>query len=96
MASAGATAGATEAVAAAIQAVRASGVIVRIGPEAFESLVTRGERPLIVRAPGGMFSSRWHYLTPYRGLAFYTRSNRDLCLPGDAEIVDAKRLWVPA
>jgi hypothetical protein len=95
----GASAGTEAAVAAAaarIQAVRASGVVVQLEPEAFESVVNRMERPLVVRASGGFLSSRWHYLAPYRGLAFYAKSNRDLSLPGNTEIVEAKKMWVPS
>jgi hypothetical protein len=86
---------AAAATAATIKAVRASGVVVQLEPEAFEALVNRMERPLVVTAPGGFFSSKRQYLVPYRGLVFHTRSAGDLSLPGSAEIIEARKLWVP-
>jgi GGDEF domain-containing protein len=90
----GAAAGA--AVAAAIaQAMKASGVVVRLSPENFALILRRVERPLVVHSAGGFFSTRYHYLTSYRGLAFYTKSREPLALPVGTELVTAESMWMP-
>jgi hypothetical protein len=94
--SAGATSGAAAGAAAAmIQAVKASGVIVRVEPEEFLRLVRRVKEPIVVHATGGFFRTNYQYLTTYKGLAFYTKSPEPLTLPGGSEVVQAKGIWVP-
>jgi hypothetical protein len=90
----GAAAGA--AVAAAIaNAIKASGVLVSVTPEDFAAILRRTERPLVVAAQGGFFSTSYKYLTSYKGLAFYTKSPAPLVLPPGAEVVNAKSLSIP-
>ena len=89
-------AGAAAAAAAAMmQAVKASGVVVRVEPAAFAELLARTPDPLVVHAIGGVFTTKYLYLTPYRGLAFHTTSLTPLELPPRAEVIHAKKLWVP-
>ena len=90
-----ATAGA--AAAAVAQATKASGVIVRLEPEEFQRVLYRIENAVVVVAPatGGMFSRKHQYLTSWRGLAFYTQAAEGLHLPDGAEVVVAKKIWVP-
>ncbi len=83
------------AAAAMIQAARASGVIVRVEPGAFDTIVRKVEAPLVVASQGGVFRKYYDYLVSYKGLAFYTRSQQPLTLPPGAEIVAASRIWVP-
>ncbi len=90
----GAAAGAGAA--AIAQAVKASGAIVRVEPDAFLALLWRSETPLVVVAAGGFFSTTYKYLMSYKGLAFYTRSADRLDLGGDVEIVEASQIWVPS
>jgi hypothetical protein len=94
---AGATIGASTAAAAmVVQAVRASGVLMRLDPAEFLGLLARVKNPLIVAAEGGVFTSKYQYMTSYKGLAFYTKSKTPLDLPHDAELVEARTLWTPA
>ena len=89
-------AGAMVAIMAAIsKASNASGTIVHISEEAFVSLVSRSDSPLVIHAPGGFLSSKHKYLTTYKGFAFYTKSKAALALPSAAEIIEAERMWVP-
>ena len=83
------------AIAATIQAVRASGVIVSVVPAVFLELVMRQDAPLIVTAMCGIFTKQHQYLMSYRGLAFYARSPQPLAFPIRAEIITAKSIWVP-
>jgi hypothetical protein len=90
-----ATSGAAAAHAAMVQAVKASGTIVRLEPEEFLKLVAKCEAPLVVTAPGGFFRKHTKYLTSYKGLAFYTQSPTPLSLPYKAEVVVARTIWMP-
>jgi hypothetical protein len=90
MAAAGAAAAA-----AIAQAIKASGVLVRLDTLGFVAILSRSRAPLVVHAPGGLFRQAHQYLTSYKGLAFVTSSPRPLDLPGDAELVEAGRIWTP-
>jgi hypothetical protein len=87
--------GAAAAAAAIIQAIKASGVLVRVEPAEFLKIVGRTPDPLVVTATGGVFSKNYRYLTSYKGLAFYTKSSDPLPLPADAEVVAAQGIWTP-
>lgn len=80
--------------AAAAQALKASGTIVRVEPAVFVSLLGRGNDPLVVVTHGGVFRKRFKYLTSYKGLAFYTESPTQLALPR-AEIISARSISIP-
>lgn len=90
----GATA-ATSAAAAIAQAVKASGVIVRVEPESFSTIISKSESPLIVMAEGGVFSKNYQYLTSYKGLAFYTKTSQQIEFPNRTELIYAQKIWIP-
>ena len=81
--------------AAIAQAVKASGAIVRVEPEDFLKILSRTRDPLVVTAKGGVFKANYQYLTGYKGLAFYTKSSSPLMLPGSAEVITSKQIWIP-
>lgn len=83
------------AAAAIAQAIKASGAIVRMEPTAFTILVNRMDQPLVVRSRSTFLGERFHYLTSYKGLAFYTKSKEQLRFPGRAEFIEAKSIWIP-
>ncbi len=88
--------GVAAAYAAAIaQAIKASGAIVSVEPDAFVKLVSRVEKPAVVTAPGGVFKKNFQYLTTYKGLFFFTKSREPLTLPGGTEVIAAKKIWIP-
>jgi hypothetical protein len=76
-------------------ASKASGVIVQLEPGYFLAILKRAERPVVVVARGGVFSKHYRYLTSYKGLAFYTKSDDALALPGNIEVVEARKIWIP-
>jgi hypothetical protein len=82
--------------AAIAQAIKASGVVVRVDPGAFMRILNRMQDPLIVVARGGFFQRGWRYLTVYKGLAFHTKCPDPLLLPGRAEVIEANSIWVPS
>ncbi len=91
----GAAAGSAASVGAAvIQALKASGVIVSVAPDEFRRLLSMAENPIVVTSTTTFLGTRYHYLVPYRGLAFYTKSKEPIEL-GMAEVIAAKKIWVP-
>ncbi len=84
------------AVAAAIaNAIKASGAIVRLEAKDFEIILRRIERPLVIIAEGGLFSTKYQYMTSYKGFAFLTKTSVPLLLPGGAETIRAQKIWTP-
>lgn len=89
-------AGAVAAAAAAVmQAIKASGAIVRVEPSDFKNLVWKSAQPLVVMAEGGFLSSSFQYLTSYKGLIFFTKSKVPLELGNQVELMKAKNIWIP-
>jgi hypothetical protein len=82
-------------VAATIEAIRSSGVIVRVEPASFVDILARNPASLVVQATGGIISTNYQYLTSYKGLAFFTKSSTPLALPPSAEIVNSKAIYIP-
>ena len=95
-AGAGAGAGAATAAAAIAQAIKASGVILRVEPEALEAVLQKQEAPLVVHSFGGFLMKKHRYLSSYKGLAFYTQSALPLDLPRRSELVEARAFWMPS
>jgi hypothetical protein len=83
------------AAAAIAWATKASGVIVRLEPNEFIQILSRQDAPLVVTARGGFFSTKYQYLTSYKGLAFFAKSATPIPVPSGAEIVEAGWIWIP-
>ena len=88
-------ASAAGAAAAIAQAIKASGVIVRVEPGEFERVLSRQPGLVVVTAIGGFFSAKYKYLTSYKGLAFFAESDTPLTLPPETERVEAQKIWIP-
>ena len=82
--------------AAIARAIKASGAIVSVEPDDFLSIVSKGDKPLVVMAMGGFVKKNYQYLTSYKGLAFFTKSTVPISLPGDIELVTADKIWIPS
>ena len=89
------SAGAVAAAAAVAQAIKASGAIVRVESADFLRILNLQQEPLVVQASGGFFSTSYQYLSSYKGLAFFTKSQFPLTLPSGAEVVQAQKIWIP-
>ncbi|OHB62858.1 MAG: hypothetical protein A2Y76_03290 [Planctomycetes bacterium RBG_13_60_9] len=79
----------------AANAIKASGAIVKVESGDFEAILKKIESPLVVFSQGGLFTTKYHYLTPYRGLIFYTKTQTPLLLSPKVELIAAKKIWVP-
>ena len=78
--------------AAEMAAVTSVGMITRLDPEAFVALLARQVAPLVVHSAGGFFTTKYKYLTSYKGLAFVTTSTTELAMPTGTELITAKTL----
>jgi len=81
--------------AAIAKAIKASGAIVQMEPSDFLVILSKTSKPLVVLAEGGFLKTSYQYLTGYKGLIFFTKSPAPLQLPGDIELVMAKKIWIP-
>lgn len=90
-----AAAGAAAAAAAIANAIKASGVVVRVAPNAFQTILRKVENPLVIYAEGGFFSTNYQYMVSYKGFAFFTKSREPLLMPNGVEIIAANKIWLP-
>lgn len=88
-------AGATAAIAALVNAIKASGIFISVTEEDFMAVLRRMEAPLVVHAEGGFLKKKHKYITSYKGLAFYTKVDQPLYLPRGTEVIEARKIWVP-
>lgn len=91
----GAPAAAAAASAAIANAVKACGTIVHVEPDEFLKILSFQKDPLIVQARGGFLSKSNRYMTSHKGLAFFCKSRAELALPGDSQLIHAKRIAIP-
>lgn len=87
--------GAAAAATVIANSIKASGAIVKVEPKDFQQIMGKVNKPLVVRAIGGVIRKNYQYLTAYKGLIFYTKSPSELSFPSDVEIILAKKIWVP-
>jgi hypothetical protein len=76
-------------------AVKASGTLVRVEPAEFAKLLAKVESPLVIYTQGGVISTNHQYLISYKGFAFYTKSDEQIDLPRNAEVIIADKIWIP-
>jgi len=75
--------------------IKASGAIVQLEQDEFRKILSKSESSLVVTALGGVFSKNYQYLTNYKGLCFYCKSDTPIRLPADTEVVQSKKIWIP-
>lgn len=83
------------AAAAAVQAAKASGIVVRVQPADFTRLLHKQREALVVHTRGRFFSRAHRYLMSYKGLVFWTKTPEPLHLPSGTELVEVESLWMP-
>lgn len=89
------SAGAAAAAAAIAQAIKASGVIVRVSPEDFENILRKSDKPLVICATGGFISTNYQYMTSYKGFAFFTKCPAPMEFSPKVETIIAQKIWIP-
>jgi hypothetical protein len=86
---------AAAAAAAAIQAIKASGAIVRVEAEEFRKLLAQNSQGLVVHSIGGLFFPKHKYVMGFKGLAFHTSASEPLHVPSTCQVVEASKIWMP-
>lgn len=87
--------GATTAFSATVQAISASPTIIVVDHENFNKILLKAGKTVVITGKGGSFKKSFLYLTDYMGFKYFTKSDTELVLPGNVEIVAAKTVWVP-
>ena len=82
-------------VAAIANAIKASGAIVTVSQEDFESILRKIEKPLVIAATGGFISTNYQYLTSYKGFVFFVKCPAPLVFSNKVEIIVAEKIWLP-
>lgn len=77
------------------EAIKASGVMVRVEPEDFLKILSKVDKPLVIYAEGRFFSKKHQYLTSYKGFAFFVKTAEPLKLAPETELVRAGKIWIP-
>ena len=52
--------------------------------------------PVIVIAPSGFQKKKTQYLLSWKGFVFHCISTEQISLPKGAEIIAAKKIWIPS
>jgi hypothetical protein len=81
--------------AAQVNALKATGVVVRLEIHDWLKILERMDRPLVVIGMGGVIKKHNQYLTSYRGLAFFATSKDTIVLPPRCEVVRARKISIP-
>lgn len=81
---------------AKVNARMALGTIVVVDSNRFSSILTMIETPLvIVSREKYLFRKLYKYIVTYKGLVFYTDSEKSILLPDNIELIEAERIWTP-
>ncbi len=75
-------------------AMRAFGMLLRVSPEDFKTILYKSEKPLVVFTEKKFIISSFHYLTSYKSFIFYTKTKSPMQLPGNVELIQSKSMWV--
>jgi hypothetical protein len=87
--------GAVAAAIAVANAIKASGAIVRIESNDFQSIVIKSDKPLVIVSELKFFGTYYRYLTGYKGFVFYTKSKTPLDFGSNVELMTASSIWIP-
>jgi hypothetical protein len=68
---------------------------VRVEQADFTTILDKVDNPLLVYSESKFFSTKYHYLTAYKGLVFYTKSPTPLMLRPSVELIRARSIWIP-
>lgn len=84
----------TGASAFSLRAIRAAGALVAVDAEAFLSILSRMENPMVLYAERRLLR-RHAYLCHYKGFSFYVKSWKPIELPDNIDLMRVQRIWIP-
>ena len=90
-------AGAAAAAAALANASASFGPCLRVEPAEFLRVLAQQDAPLVAgcESTGWFGGTRYRYLTSYKGLTFYAKSDVPIDLPRGVELVTVRKMNVP-
>jgi hypothetical protein len=91
----GAAAAGAAAAAATAQAIKASGAVVSVTPDAFRSILSRADKPLVIESRGGLFRRKFQYLTSYKGFVFHAKCDEPMQFSMSVDRIAAEKIWIP-
>ena len=74
--------------------VKASGAIVKMNCNDFETLLQRINNAVVLRSYEGLFIKSYKYLANYKGFFIFTTSKKELIL-NTTEIIEVQKIWIP-
>jgi hypothetical protein len=80
---------------AVANAVKTVGSLVTLTPEEFTRVLSMTTDALVVSAEGGLLSRSYKYIFSFKGLTFYCKSRSELMMPGNVQLIQAKKISVP-
>lgn len=83
------------AVQAMANAIKSSGVVVKVEAEDFLAILKRSESPLVVHASSKIIRTKHRYLTSYKGLAFFTVVGEPIRLSKNIELIESQKISIP-
>lgn len=76
-------------------AIKACGSIVSVEPEEFLKILSQQKEPLVVQADKKFLSRNYKYLTSFKGLTFFCKSQEQIRLPEQTQVIRAKSIVIP-
>jgi hypothetical protein len=77
------------------QARNAYGCIVRVEPLYFLNLLKEHSELLVIEGIGGIFTKHYRYITSYKGITLFAKSDEALTLPSEISVIKAKKILIP-
>ncbi len=78
-----------------IRATKSFGVVVHVTPDNFLKILEQEEKPLVIESIGGFFTTKYYYLTHYKGFTFFTKTPKQLDLSIKTEIIYSNKIEIP-
>lgn len=76
-------------------ALKMSGVFVKLDRSDFQNLLNRNENLAVVVYESNFFGTKFTYITSHKGLAFFCKTKEALSVPGRHEVFNAKSITLP-
>ena len=77
-----------------VDTVRALGMIVLVEPAELVAVVAKMDKPMVILAEGAL-SMTFRYVTVYKDMIFFSKSDAPVTFTNDVELIRAKKIWLP-
>jgi hypothetical protein len=76
-------------------ALKMSGVFVKLTPSDFQNLINKHDNLAIVFSKSSFFGTSFSYVTAHKGLTFFCKTKDQLSLPSKHEVFSVAHLSLP-